>query len=121
MNQRLLVASSNTGIGLWTSICVAFCNIFGKESIAYKKKQNKVLTAANSSLFSQYRKLAAAGYYLVDYRVTWSGKLAVTVSALAVEGQSGENLIEKHKACPECGAEIEKDMDFCPECGAKLK
>ena len=57
-----------------------------------------------------------------DYRVTWSGKLFVTVSALAVkEGDSAEEPVVNDGVCPKCGAPIDGDMLFCGECGQKLK
>ena len=134
MNQRVLVSSSNTGIGLWTTICFAFCAILGRQSKNYKKKQDKVLRVANDGLLIQLNELDG-NYHLVDYRVTWSDKLSVTVSAIAQEGGEvvssskspskatggKETKPEKPHLCPKCGAEIEDDMMFCGECGEKLK
>ena len=132
MSKRILAASANVGIGLWTSICVSFCRIFGKESKAYRGRQKRVLDAANRRLLSQLEELGE-GYVLSDYRVTWSGGLAVTVSALAcLGGDDGEDKPKlelakkakeapKQKLCPRCGAPVEDDMLFCGECGAKLK
>ena len=140
MKQKILVASSNTGIGLWTSICVAFCQIFGKESKNYKRKQEKILDAANADLRNQLKE-TGDNFHLVDYRVTWSQNLSVTVSALAVENNEINNIennnievmdklekiqkqpikeTDEHK-CPKCGAAIDEDMLFCGECGEKLK
>lgn len=120
MSNKILVASANTGTGLWTSICFGFCEIIGKESVAYRTKQKKVLAAANKRLLSQLSTLGE-GYKLTDYRVTWSGKLSVTVSALA-ELDGGEvKTIKESKKCPRCGAPIDDEMLFCGECGAKLK
>lgn len=82
MDRVILTASCNTGIGLWTSICVAFSSIFGCVSKNYKKKQQKVLDNANEELMEDLEELGD-GYVLSDYRVTWSGGLKVTVSALA--------------------------------------
>ena len=82
MDSKILSASANTGTGLLTSICVVICNLLGTESQNYKAKQQKVLNEANRELLAQFKKLGA-GYKMIDYRVTWSGKLSVTVSALA--------------------------------------
>lgn len=121
MERRvILTASSNTGIGLWTSICVGFCSILGTESKNYKKKQNKVLAAANLELAQQLKSLGF-GYVLSDYRVTWSGKLSVTVSALAVDSKGRKEDVADIKVCPKCGAPIDDEMLFCGECGEKLK
>ena len=123
MNSKILTGSANMGTGLWTSICLAFCNMLGRESMAYIMKQKRVLNLANKRLLSQFEALGS-GYKMTDYRVTWSGKLSVTVSALAetcdVSSPSSVQL-PKAKTCPRCGAPIEDDMLFCGECGEKLK
>ena len=98
MKQKILTASANTGIGLWTSICMFFCKITGTESFNYKMKQEKVLDTANIGLSSQLKYLGK-DYYLVDYRVTWSGPLSVTVSALAVSNNE-ENIVKETKQEP---------------------
>ena len=122
MSSKILAASANMGTGLWTSICVAFCNIFGRESNHYRMKQNMVLSTANRRLMKQFEKMGP-GYKLTDYRVTWSGRLYVTVSALAEECSEEESIKDKPivKKCPRCGAPVEDDMLFCGECGEKLK
>jgi len=84
MKPRLLTASANTGMGLWTLICVGFSQIFGCESQNYKNKQRKVLDEANKDLLDQLRRLPG-NFEISEYRVTWSDKLSVTVSALAIE------------------------------------
>ena len=86
MEYKLLTASTNTGIGLWTSICVGFSAIFGVQSLAFKKKQNRILYAANRDLLNQFKELGS-GYSLHDYRVFWSSKLSVSVSAMAIKDQ----------------------------------
>lgn len=83
MEQVILTSSANTGIGLWTCICVMFSQIFGLQSNSYKYKQEKILDFANKELKEQLLSLGG-GFVLKDYRVTWSGKLSVTVSGVAV-------------------------------------
>ena len=121
MIQKPLVASANIGTGLWTSICVSFCSLLGRQSKNYKKKQTRLLAMANEELTNSFKALGK-GYALSDYRVTWSGKLFVTVSALAVkEGDSDEEPVINSGLCPNCGAIIDEEMLFCGECGQKLK
>jgi len=119
-NKVILSASSNNGIGLWTSICVAFCSILGKKSKNYQKKQDKVLNDANKQLMAKYK--SAGGISLSDYRVVWESKLSVTVSALATVNKEVANTIQSSEmVCPRCGAPIDDEMLFCGECGEKLK
>jgi len=122
MEQKLLVGSANMGTGLWTSICVAFCSLLGRESKNLKKKQDKVVALANNELNYQL-KLLGGHYTLSDYRITWNGHLVVTVSAIAVgEGGAEEGgKAEQGNKCPKCGAPIEPGAMFCGECGEKLK
>ena len=87
MEPVVLTASANTGIGLWTMICVGFSAIFGCQSYSYKRKQEKILGFANDDLESQLRELGPS-YILSEYRVSWSSRLAVTVSALAIDRNS---------------------------------
>ena len=122
MEQKPLTASSNIGIGLWTSICVFFCSIFGIESQNYRNKQRAVLARANRDLTMSLKALGP-GYTLVDYRVTWSSSLSVTVSALAVKEGKVKQEVTKNSpdVCPKCGSPITEEMFFCGECGQKLK
>ena len=79
--NKIVTASSNSGIGLWTSICIFFASIFGVESKNLMKKQNKVLDKALARLLEN---ISTLGNFtnVSDFRVTWQGKLAVTLSAL---------------------------------------
>ena len=122
MEQKVLIASANSGIGLFTMICRGFTMILGIESKNYLKKQNKVLNQAKERLNEELASLGA-DYELSDMRVTWQGGLTVTVSALAVRGGGRVAMVASApaKQCPSCGAPIDDDMDFCGECGAKLK
>ena len=104
-----ITASANTGIGLWTSICVAFCSLLGRESNHFKAKQDRILRMANTRLNKLAETLKAK--CITDYRVTWSGSLSVTVSALAQV---------EVRTCPKCGKEIKNNATFCGNCGEKL-
>lgn len=120
MKQKLLSASSNIGIGLWTSICVAFCSIFGKKSKNYQKKQDRVLNDANKQLMEKLT--AVGGTTFSDYRVVWAGKLTVTVSAITtIDEEKSQPIAQGTGVCPNCGAQIDDDMLFCGECGFKLR
>lgn len=81
-NVVILTSSSNCGIGLWTSICVFFCGIFGIESKAYRKKQSKVVTNIKLSIRNQFENLEGE-YELRDFRITWNGNLSATASTVA--------------------------------------
>ena len=84
MEQKVLTASANTGIGLWTSICYFFSQIGGGESFNFYSKQKKLISKANVRLEKQLNSLPE-GFELSDYRVTWNTPLSVTVSALAIK------------------------------------
>ena len=96
MDTVILTSSANTGIGLWTSICVAFASIMGCESKNYKRKQKRILKKANEELYKQLAELGP-GYELFDYRVVETGKLAITVSAIA-KNPNKEQSFAKAKA-----------------------
>ena len=81
--MTVLSETANTGMGLWTSICVLFCGIFGRESLALKKKQDRILSTANRRLIFKLQKLGP-GYAITDYRVVYQSTLSVTVSGIAV-------------------------------------
>lgn len=115
MRQVVLTASANTGMGLWTMICVGFSHIFGVESKNLKAKQEKVLNMAKTRLSEQFSELGP-GYELSDFRVTNETSLTITVSALATKSE--DYSVQK---CPKCGSEIDDEMIFCAVCGQKLK
>ena len=123
MSRKVLTASANQGIGLWTFICRALCEVFGKESQTFRNKQRRVLDNANARLNYQLKALGP-GYSLTEYRVIWFGNLSVTVSAIAeLDNSSKESSTpsSQPKVCPRCGSPIDDDMLFCGECGEKLK
>ena len=136
MKVVTLTASANTGIGLFTSICVACASIMGVESKNYHKKTEKVLDEANKRLMKKFEDLGP-GYSINEYRVVQENVLSDTVSMVAVKECCEQNdnsddekqepkeepKVEepKHKVCPKCGAPIDDDMLFCGECGEKLK
>ena len=111
MKQILLTASANTGMGLWTMICVAFSTIFGVESRNLRKKHTKVLKRATDRLIQQCK-----GYgeniEISDFRTVWNTSLSCTVSAVVT-------IVSKK--CPKCGAQIDDEMVFCGSCGEKVK
>lgn len=78
----LLTASSNTGVGLWTSICVFFSSIFGVESKNYTKKMNRVLGKVKSSLQSQISK--HPNYVFSDFRIVKESGLTYTGSVIGI-------------------------------------
>ena len=73
-NQIILYSSANTGVGLWTSICIVFASIFGVESKNYKKKMNKVIEAIKLDLHKQMSELK--DYEFSDYRIVKEKGLA---------------------------------------------
>lgn len=46
-------ANSNIGVGLWTSICISLCGIFGTKSLNYAKKMDRVTEDALKQLILQ--------------------------------------------------------------------
>ena len=140
MKKVTLTASANTGIGLFTSICVACAAIMGVESKNYHKKTDKVLDEANKRLMKKFEDLGP-GYSINEYRIVKENSLSVMVSMVAVKGccEQNDNSDEKlepkveepkkepkveepkQKVCPKCGAPIDDDMLFCGECGEKIK
>ena len=76
----LLTANANVGIGLWTSICVAFCKIFGGESAAYRMKVNRVSTSIKNRLYKEMDKYP--NYKFEDFRIVKEGNLSLVGSVL---------------------------------------
>ena len=114
--NKIVTASSNSGIGLWTSICIFFASIFGVESKNLMKKQNKVLDKALARLLEN---ISTLGNFtnVSDFRVTWQGKLAVTLSAL-VETSDQVNISTNMKQKEETLAkdhEVKENKSEMPE------
>lgn len=128
MNAVILTSSANTGIGLWTSICVAFAGILGCESKNYKRKQQRILKKANKELYKQLEELGP-GYELFDYRVVETGRLSITVSAIAKnpnEEQSfsminAKEQVEEKAEEPVEGKEVVKDDAYYEALTKKAK
>jgi uncharacterized protein YbjQ (UPF0145 family) len=57
--SNTIVAYANIGIGLWTSICMACCNLVGKESKAYLNKQQRLVKKCINSLKLQAKVMGA--------------------------------------------------------------
>ena len=87
--ELLFTGCGNVGIGLWTLISIAWSNLVGKESKAFKKKQNIALALANNRLIDQLEYTEAKDY--ADYRVEWSSRLSVSVSIRAKVNVEEEN------------------------------
>ena len=51
----VLTASSNKGIGLWTSICVSLCSLFGIKSNAYDKKIKAICGEIENELIKKMK------------------------------------------------------------------
>ena len=117
MKPIMLTANANMGFGLWTAICFMFANLMGVESKNYLKKHNNVLRIAKERLTDEFLKLGP-GYSLIDFRVTWTSPLTVTISGLAVKAEIGG---DQPTTCPKCGEPIDAEMIFCGNCGQKLK
>ena len=78
----LLTASANVGVGLWTSICLAFAKVFGVESKNFSKKLNIVMDLLKEKLELQMCELP--GFEFTDFRVVKDGTLAYTATVLGV-------------------------------------
>ena len=74
-------AVSNVGVGLWTNICFSLCQIFGKKSVAYQKKMNKIKADALEQLLGQAKGMGADT--VTDIHYALSG-LTVVASGTAV-------------------------------------
>ena len=118
MTQKILTASANTGVGVWTAICLWFSMIFGSQSKNYLKKQNKILRIANSSIEEQIKQIGP-GFRITDYRLVTTGFLSISITAIATN-EDLETTKEQNKICPHCGALNDPDALFCGECGRQL-
>ena len=76
----LLTASSNVGMGLWTTICVYFAAIFGVESKNRTKKMNRAMNDVKRKLIDQMNQLPE--YEFSDFRVVKEVGLVYTGSVI---------------------------------------
>lgn len=76
----VLTASANVGVGLWTSICIAFANIFGVRSHNYNAKLEYVMNLVKEKLKAQMDKYP--GVQFSDFRIVQDGKLAYTATVI---------------------------------------
>ena len=72
----VLTASANIGVGLWTSICLAFANIFGVQCKHYNVKLQCVMNLVKKELQKEMDKYP--GVQFSDFRIVQDGKLAYT-------------------------------------------
>ena len=72
----ILTASENCGIGLWTSICVGFANVFGVESLNYKRKAELVIDRVKDKLIKQI--ISKPEYDFSNFCIVSDGRLSFT-------------------------------------------
>jgi uncharacterized protein YbjQ (UPF0145 family) len=82
-NKVYLTASANVGIGLWTYICQALCQIFGISSRAYQKKLDRIKNECLESLEKQAKELGAVR--LVNVKFTLSGLSCIATASAVLE------------------------------------
>ena len=136
----ILTATSNLGIGLFTSICVACANLIGVESKRLKAKQEKVLQQVKDDIDRQLKELP--GYEIVDARANSIGNLNIElVVIVAPKGrccQRQEEPLEEEPVKEEAPAAEEKQepakevlpepepepeqpkAPVCPKCGTPI-
>ena len=78
----LLTASSNNGMGLWTSICAAFAGIFGVESKNVSKKCKRTAARVRRQLTNMMQKHPE--YEYSDFRIVKDGNVAYTGTVYGV-------------------------------------
>lgn len=83
-NNVVLTAHANRGLGVFTAIGVAFSNVFGFQSKALKKKKEWILKTAREELDAQLA--AYPGFEIVMVYEFWTGKLDLSLVAVASEG-----------------------------------
>ena len=84
MEERIiLTASANRGIGLWTSICVAFGNFFGVGSYNYDNKVQDLLDDIKEDLLEQMAKYK--DYEFSDIKVTSDRSLSFVATVVGTK------------------------------------
>lgn len=76
----LLTANANIGVGLWTSICVGFCAIFGRESLHYRQKVSTAINLVKNRLNKAMKD--NPDYDFEDFRIVKEGKLSFVGTVL---------------------------------------
>lgn len=79
----LFTASSNNGVGLWTSICISFASIFGVESKNYTKKLNMTMNRVKNKLTQLMEQYPEFEYR--DFRIVKEGNIAYTGSVMGIK------------------------------------
>ena len=74
----ILTSTRNTGIGLWTSICLSFANAFGRSCERYNQKARSVIYLIKKELEKQMS--AHPDYEFGDIRLTSDKPLSFTGS-----------------------------------------
>ncbi len=117
MVQKILTASANSGMGIWTMICFCFSSIFGISSKNYRRKQEKVISTAKNSISLQLKKLEP-DYYISNLTITNNGPLSVTIVAVVTNDklQSVVENDEKVNVCPHCGFKNPFYAYYCGKC-----
>ena len=79
----LITASTNIGVGLWTSICVAFAGMMGVESKNYTKKMERAAAEVKRKLIEQMDELP--DYEYSDFRLVKEKGLVYSGSVIGVK------------------------------------
>lgn len=105
----LLTASENVGVGLWTSICIAFASIFGVKSRSFNRKLNRVMKRLKEDLYDQMDDYP--GYDFSDFRIVRDGSLAYTASVIGVGIPSLPENDDEEYLDEENASNVEKEED----------
>lgn len=109
-NVILLSASSNSGTGFFTMLCVFFANIFGVESKNFKAKQERVIDNIKEGLSRQMAKYP--NYQFEDFRIVKDGSLAYTGTVLGVRDPNYVPSKEAEAVSEETKEEVVESIDY---------
>ena len=101
-----LTASKNTGVGLWTSICVMFASVFGVESRNLKKKEDDISNLAMREISAKAK--AARCFEIRNVHLS----LAKTSMTLSVVASATGVRYKKPEFIPESKEEIKINKDY---------